>query len=176
MATHHSILAWRILCTEEPVGYTPWVTELDMTKHTQEPCFTCISSLTVMQGCRGFVDVVVAIQLLSHVQLFATPWTTAHQYFLSFTISQVCSNTCPSLWWCHPAISSSCRSLLLLPSIFPSIRIFSSESALSIKWPKYWSFSISPSKEYSGLISLRIDWLDLLAVLGTLKSLHQHHS
>ena len=79
---------------------------------------------------------------------------------------------------CHPTISSLCCPLHLMPSIFPSIRIFSSESVLHIRWPKYWSFSfrISPSNEYSGLISFRIDWFDLLAVQGTLKSLLQHHS
>ena len=79
--------------------------------------------------------------------------------------------------WCHPAISS-CRPLLLPPSIFPSIRVFSNESVLHIKWPKYWSFSfnISPSSEYSGLISFRMDWLDLLVVKGAPKSLIQHHS
>ena len=83
-----------------------------------------------------------------------------------------CSNSCSSSWWCHPTISS-CHPLLLLPSIFPSISVFSSESALRIRRPKYWSFSfsISPSNEYSGEISPRIDWFDLLAVLGTLKSL-----
>ena len=87
------------------------------------------------------------------------------------------SNSCPSSWWCHPTISS-CHPLLLLPSIFPSIRVFSNESALQIMWPKYWSFSfsISPSNEYAGLISFRIDWFDLLAVQETLKSLLQHHS
>ena len=87
------------------------------------------------------------------------------------------SNSRPSRWWCHPTISS-CHPLLLLPSIFPSIRVFSSELVLCIRWPKYWSFSfsISPSNEYSGLISFRIDWLDLFAVQGTLKSLLQHHS
>ena len=85
----------------------------------------------------------------------------------------VYSNSCPLSWWCHPIISS-CRSLLLPPSIFPSIRVFSNESVLTIRWPKYWSFSfsISPSSEYSGLM----DWLDLLAVQGTIKSLLQHHS
>ena len=90
----------------------------------------------------------------------------------------VCSNSCPLSWWCHPTISSSVtRPLLPLPSIFPSIRIFSNESALRIRWPKYWSFSfsISPSNEYSGLVSFRIDWFDLLAVQGTLKNLLQHH-
>ena len=90
---------------------------------------------------------------------------------------RVCSNSCPSSQWCHPTISS-CHPLLLLPSIFPSIRVFSNESALRVRWPKYWSFSfnISPSNEHPGLISFRMDWLDLLAVQETLKSLHQHHS
>ena len=82
------------------------------------------------------------------------------------------SNSCPSSWWCHPTISS-CHPLLLPPSIFPSIRVFSNESALHIRWPKYWSFSfsMSPSNVYSGLISFRMNWLDLPAVQGTLKSL-----
>ena len=85
------------------------------------------------------------------------------------------SNSNPLSQWCHPTISILCRPFLLLPSIFPSIRVFSNELALHIKWPKYWSFSfsISPSNEYSGLISFRIDWFDLLAVPGTLKSLLQ---
>ena len=95
-----------------------------------------------------------------------------------------CSNSCSLSWWCHLNISSSvnhlflCCPLLLLLSMFPSIRLFSNESALHIRWPKYWSFSfsMSPSNEYSGLISFRIDWFDLLAVQGTLKSLFQHHS
>ena len=87
-------------------------------------------------------------------------------------------NPCPLSRWCHPTISSSCHPLLLLPSVFPSITVFSCESALRIRWPKYWSFSfnISPSNEQSGLISFRMDWLDLLAVQGMLKSLLQHHS
>ena len=86
-------------------------------------------------------------------------------------------NSCPLSRWCHPTIPS-CWSLLLPPSIFPSIRVFSNESTLRIRWPKYWSFSvsISPSSEHPGLISFRMDWLDLLAVQGTLKSLLQHHS
>ena len=108
----------------------------------------------------------------------ATPWTVAHQASLAFTISQSLlrltsiESVMPSnhLSFCHP--------LLLLPLVFPSIRVFSNELALRIRWPKYWrfSFSISPSNEYSGLISFTIDWLDLLAVQGTLKSLFQHHS
>ena len=90
--------------------------------------------------------------------------------------SRIYSNSCPSRWWCHPT-TSSCHPLLLLPSIFPSIRVFSNQSVLYIRWPKYWSFSfnISPCNEYSGLISCRMDWLDLLEVQGTLKSLLQHH-
>ena len=87
-------------------------------------------------------------------------------------------NSCPLSQWCHPTISSSCCPLFLLPSIFPSIRVFSNESALCIRWPKYWSFSfnISPSNEHPGLITFRMDWLDLLAVQGTLRSLLQQHS
>ena len=90
---------------------------------------------------------------------------------------RVYSNSCALSQWCHPAISSSVY-LLLLPSIFPSIRVFTNESVLHIRWPKYWSFSfsLSPSNEYSELISLRMNWLDLLAVQGTFKSLLQHHS
>ena len=90
----------------------------------------------------------------------------------------VCSDSCSLIWWCHPTISSSATPFSFLPSIFPSIRVFSNESALHIRWPKYWSFSvnISPSSEHPGLISLRMDWLDLLAVQGTLKNLLQYHS
>ena len=113
----------------------------------------------------------VAVQLLSCVRLFAAPWTAAHQASLSITISQFMSiqSVMPSnhLILCHP--------LLLLPSVFPSFRVFSNESTVCIRWPKYWSFSISQSNEFLGLISLRIDWLDLLDVQGTLKSLLQHH-
>ena len=124
-----------------------------------------------------FCNTVSSVQLLSHVQLFETPWTAAHQASLSITNYGACLNLCPLSQWCHPTISS-CHPLLLLPSIFPSIRVFSNESVLCIRWPKYWSFSfnISPSNEHSGLISFRMDWLDLLAVQGTLKSLLQHHS
>ena len=127
-------------------------------------------------GLNLFRDVVV--QSLSCVWLFATPWTAACQASLSFTIYRSLlklksiDSVMPSnhLILCHP--------LLLLPSILPSIRAFSNESALCIRWPKYWSFifSISLSNEYSGLISFRIDWFDFLAVEGTLKSLFQHHS
>ena len=119
-----------------------------------------------------------SVPSLSHVQLFVTPWTTTHQAFLSITSSR----SLLKLMSIESVMPSNhliiCRPLLLLPSIFPSIRVFSSESILCIRWPKYWSFSfsISPSSEYSGLISFRMDWLDLLVVQGTLKSLLQHHS
>ena len=121
---------------------------------------------------------VVVVQSLVHVQLFSTPLTSAHQASLSFTIS----------WSLFKLMSIEllmpsnhlilCHSLLLLPSVFTSTRIFSSGLALRIRWPRYWSFSfsISPSSEYSGLISFRIDWLNFLPVQGTLKSLLQHHS
>ena len=90
----------------------------------------------------------------------------------------ICSNTCPLSRWCHPTISFSVTPILFLPSVSPSIRVFSQELALYIRWPEYCSFSLSnsPSNEYSGLISFRIDWFDLFAVQGTLKSLLQHHS
>ena len=119
-----------------------------------------------------------SVQLLSRVRLFATPWTAARQASLSTTNSR----SLLTLMSIESVMPSNhlilCRPLLLLPSIFPSIRVFSSESVLCIRWPKYWSFSvsISPSNEHSGLISFRIDWLDLLAVQGTLESLLQHHS
>ena len=116
-----------------------------------------------------------SVQSLSHVRLFVNPRTTAHQASLSITNSR--SPPKPtSIESVMPSIHLIlCRPLLLLPSIFPSIRIFSNESALRIRWPKYWSFSfnISPSHEHPGLISFRIDWLDLLAVQQTLKSLLQ---
>ena len=101
-----------------------------------------------------------------YVQLFVTPWTTAHQASLCSLSPRVCSNSYPLSWWYHPTISSLCCPLLPLLSIFPSIRVFSSESAFPIRRPKYWSFSlsISPCNEYSWLISFRIDWFDLLAV------------
>ena len=119
-----------------------------------------------------------SVQSLSHVWLLATPWTAACQASLSITNSQSLLKLM-SIESVKPSnYLILCRPLLHLPSIFPSIRIFSNESPLHIRWPKYWSFSfnISPSNKYSGLISFRMDWLDLLAVQGTLKSLLQHHS
>ena len=119
-----------------------------------------------------------SVQLLSRVGLFANPWTAACQVSLTITNSQ----RLPKLMSIESVIPSHhlilCPLLLLLPSIFPSIRVFSNESALHIRWPKYWSFSfnISPSSEHPGLISFRMDWLDLLAVQGTLKSVLQNHS
>ena len=119
-----------------------------------------------------------SVQLLSCVRLFVTPWTAACQASLSITNSW----SLPRLMSIESVRPSNhlilCRPLLLLPSIFPSIRVFSNESALRLRWPKYWSFSfnISPSNEHPGLFSFRINWLDLLAVQRTLKSLLQHHS
>ena len=143
---------------------------------TPQPIFLCIlpenRSMTCSQlgdflysmegpSRRPFLPLVVVaavVQLLSYVWLFATPWTTAFQVSLSSLPPGVCSDSCPLSWWCHPTISSSI--IPLLPSIFLSIRVFSNESILRIRCPKYcsFSFSISPSSEYSGLISLRIDW------------------
>ena len=127
--------------------------------------------------CACPIVVVIVVHLLSSVQLFVTPWPAACQASLSFiswsllrlmSIDSVIPPNCFIL--CHP--------LLLLPSIFPSIRVFSKESVLPIRWPKYltFSFSINPSNEYSGLISFRIDWFDLLVVQGSLKSLLHHYS
>ena len=122
--------------------------------------------------------VLSSVHSLSHVQLFMTPRTAARQAFLSITNSRsLLKFTCIELVMASNHLIL-CLPLLLPPSIFPSIRVFSNESVLRIRWPKYWSFSfsVSPSDEYSGLISFRVYWLDLLAVQGTLKSLLQHHS
>ena len=120
----------------------------------------------------------IVVQLLSPVQLFATPWSAALEASPSFTISQSLLRliSIESMMLSNNLILGCL--LLLLPLIFPSIRVFSNESALRIRWPKYWSFSfsISPSKEHPGLGSFRMDWLDLLAVQGTVKSLLWHHS
>ena len=142
-------------------------------------------AIFLLQGtCRSLLNVscifssISSVQLLSHVRLFAAPWTAAYQASLFITNSR----SLLKLMSIELMMSSNhlilCYPLLLLPSIFPSIRVFSKESVLCIRWPKYWSFSfsISPSNEYSGLISFRMAWLDLLAVRRTLKSLLQHHS
>ena len=121
---------------------------------------------------------IVVVKLLSHVQLFAIPWTAECKTSLSITNSR----SLLKLMSIESEMSSNhlilCHPVLLLPSIFPSIPVFSSESVLLIRWPEYWSFSFStsPSNEYSGLISFRIDWFDLLVVQGTLKSFLQHHT
>ena len=117
------------------------------------------------------------VQSLSCIGLFATPWTVAHQASLSTTNSRSLLKLM-SIELVMPSNHLILCLLLLLPSIYPGIRVFSKESVLRIRWPKYWSFSFSigPSNEYSGLISFRMDWFDLLAVQGTLKSLLQHHS
>ena len=136
---------------------------------------------TVIESMQNFSALQLthsSVQSLSRVWLFATPWTTVHQASLSITNSR----SPPKPMSTESVMPSNhlilYRPLLLPPSIFPSIRVFSNESALRIRWPKYWSFSfnISPSNEHPELISFRMDWLDLLAVQGTLKSLLQHHS
>ena len=123
-------------------------------------------------------NTISSVQSLSHVQLFAPPWTAARQASLSITNSWSLLKlmSIESLMPSNQLIL--CCHLLFLPSILPSIRVFPNESVLHIRWPKYWcfSFSISPSNEYSGLISFRMDWLDLFAVQGTLKGLLQNHS
>ena len=134
----------------------------EMSLHTQESLLPTFSS----------------VQLLSRVRLFATLWTTARQASLSITNSQSLPKPMPIEMVMPSNHLILCRPLLLLPSVFPSIKVFSNESAPHIRWPTFWSFSfsISPSNEHPGLISFRMDWLDLLAVQGTLKSLLQHHS
>ena len=149
MATHSSILAWRIPWTEEQVGHGPWGhRELDTTEVTEH----------------------APIVSLKFVDWFHFPISNGSTQTLLKFLSIESVRPSNHLILCHP--------LLFLPSIFLSIRVFSKESVLFIRWPKYWSFSfsISPSNEYSGLISFRIDWLDLLTVQGTLRSLLQHQS
>ena len=145
-------------------------------------CRTLLSAVfnweKIVTGGGGLYQLSSAQFSHSVVSNSVTPWTAARQAFLSITNSQ----SLLKLVSIESVMPSShlilCRRLLLQPSVFPSIRVFSNEPAFHIKWPKYWSFSfsISPSKEYSGLICLRMDWLDLLEVQGTLKSLLQHHS
>ena len=162
METHSSILAWRI-STDRGASIVHGVQESDMTEQLRTAQHLLLQTFVV-------------VELLSHIRVFVTPWIAACQASLSITNSRsvlklmsiklvMMSN---HLILCHP--------FLLTPSIFPSIRVFPSELALCIMWPEYWNFSISPSTKYSGLISFRIGWFDLLAVQGTLKSLLQHHS
>ena len=145
-----------------------------------QACGSLSSSLYhfLPKNWRGSNHCFVVVQSLSCVWLFATPWTVAHQASLSFTISQSLLKLMSTKSVMSPSHLILCCPLLLLLSIFPSIGVFSNELALCIRWPKYWSFSfsINPSNEYSGLISFRTDWFDLLAVQGTLKSLLQHRS
>ena len=149
----------------------------------KEPLYTMFSttenSMEIPQKNKiKLPSVCQSLQSLSHVRLFATPWITARQASLSITNSQ----SSLKLMSIESVMPSNhlilCRPLLLLPPVSPSIRVFSNESTLHMRWPKYWSFSfnINPSNEHPGLISFRMDWLDLLAVQGTLKSLLQHHS
>ena len=139
---------------------------------------TCVCTSWEQSSWLRLLSSVQFGQSLSHVRLIVTPWTAARQASLSFTISR----SLLKLKFIESVKPSNhlilCRPLLLLPSVFPSIRVFSNELVLCIMWSKYWSFSLSirPSNEYSGLISFRIDWFDLLAVQETLKSLLQHHS
>ena len=167
------------------VSYT-FLFSLHSTAHPTIPFLVCCCSvarlcLTLCESVEGLIPFLVqfrSVQLLSRVQLFATPWTAAHQTSLSITnswnlfklMSIESVMTSNHLTLCHP--------FFLPPSIFPSIGVFSNESVLHIRWPEYWSFNFnnSPSNEHSGLISFRIDWFDLLAVQGTLKSLFQHCS
>ena len=143
------------------------------------PKYVCWSSNPSTSECTGSGDRAmkeVVVQLLSYVWLFATPWRLAHQTSLS-SISWSFLKLVSIEWVMLSNHLIICCPLLLLSSFFPSCRVSSNESTLWIRWPKYWcfSFSISPSNEYSGLISFRIDWFDLLAVQGTLKSLLQHN-
>ena len=158
-------------------GYWP------LSKNNKGQIDTETSSLNCWKGRKTYqsrilLNIQSSVQSLSRVQLFATLWTAARQASLSITNSQ----SPPKPMSIESVMPSNhlilCRPLLLLPSIFPSIGVFSNESTLHIRWTKYWSFSfnISPSNEHPGLISFRMDWLDLLAVQGTLKSLLQHHS
>ena len=179
------------------MGYSPWSRkESDMTELLQSLIHSSLNVQYLDQVLKSFIDtqwkikdsvmerklgILVqfsSVQLLSRVRLFVTPLTAAQQASLSISNSRS-SPTPMSLESVMPSnYLIVCRPLLLLPSIFPSIRVVSSESALLIRWPKYWSFSfnISPSSEHPGLNSFRMDWLDLLEVQGTIKSLLQHHS
>ena len=159
MATYSSILAWGISRERGT-----W----QATVHRVTKSWKQLRQLSTAQ------HITLLVQSLSHVRLFAPPWTAAHQASVSITNSR----SLLKLTSIESVIPSNHLILLFPPSVFPRIRVFSKESVLCIRWPKYWSFSfsISPSNEYSGLISFRMDWLDLLVVQGTRKSLLQHHS
>ena len=153
--------------------------ELNRSDNNRHLCFVPGLKRESIQSINIKYDVhFSSVQSLSRVRLFATPWTAACQASLSITNSRSLLKLMSIESVMPPNHFILCRPLLLLPSIFSSIRVFSNESVLHIRWPKYWSFSfsISPSNEYSGLISFRMDWLDLLAVQVTLKSLLQHCS
>ena len=151
------------------------------------PDSTCISNIHLSNKClipwaicrqEAYRKLISSVQSLSCVWLFLTLWTAEHQAYLSITNSWSLLKLMSIELMMPSNHHNLCHPLLLLPSIFPSIRVFSNESVLPLRWPQYWSFSfrISPSNEYSGLISFSFDWLDLLAVQETLKSLIQHHS
>ena len=175
LATHSSILAWRIPWTEKPGRLE---SRGPQRVWSNLSCIRAHVRAHTHEALKHNLLIFSSVQSLSLVQLFATPWTAACQASLSITNFQ----SLLKLMSTESVMPSNhlilCRPLLLLHSIIPSTRVFSNESLLWISWPKYWSFSfsISPSNEYSGLISLRTDWLDLLAVWGTLKSLLQYHS
>ena len=164
MATHSSLLAWEIHGLRSLAGYSPWVRRV---RNNWTQIYTQTHTIHFS-----------SVQSLSHVWLFGTPWITACQASLSI-INSWGSLKLMSIESVMPSSHLIlCRPLVLLPSVPPSIRVFSNESSLHVRWPKYWSFSfnISPSKQHTTLISFRMDWLDLLAVQETLKTLLQHHS
>ena len=190
-AIHSSILAWRIPWSCKESDMTEWLS-LSPQRNLKRLTLNTVSHATLDPEMEG-------IKILGHFWVSWYNWSTNGRMFSSVT--QLCPTLCDPMDCSTPGSLSFtvswsllklmfiesvmpsnhlilCHPLLLLPSIFPSIRVFSSESALHIRWPKYWSFSfsINPSNEYSGLISFRIDWFDLLAVQGTLNSLLQHHS
>ena len=162
---------YHILCL--PCNFFPWWIILK-----QIPDIILPLNNNFFKARWSHVQWISSVQSLSRVQLFVTPWTAACQASLSITNSQSLLKLMSIESVMSPNYLILCCPLLFLPSIFPSIRVFPNESVLCIRWSKYWSFSFSvrSSSEYSGLISFRMDWLDLLAVQGTLKSLLQHHS
>ena len=179
MNMHSISIIFMLFCYDFSVPRSPQIVFC----HQKYYLLLClVKTLSILSNnvclCACILSHFSSVQSLSRVQLFATPWTPVHQGSLSITNSR--SPPKPmSIEFMMPSNNLIlCCPLLLLPSIFPSMRVFSNESALYIRWPKYWSFSfnISPSNEHPGLISFRMDWLDLLTVQGTLKNLLQHHS